>query len=183
MKMHSQLFAAAMVGMFASCGTAPSTNDRTDVVLEFDTPVAEAPTRDTAETMPAPERAAPAPNGETAPVLTEGTAGMQTEGSTETAAPSPFAHLEAKAMPELAGTDATLPAGRFVGDVVLDQKGAKLTGAGPGETVIEGNLIVGSRCAVTGLTVTGDVIFRGNNSRAFVDCRGQFLDYGMRNRR
>ena len=53
---------------------------------------------------------------------------------------------------------------------------------GVGRAVGGGNLIVGSQCSVTGLTVTGDVIFSGNNAFVSVQCFGQVLDYGMQNR-
>lgn len=72
-------------------------------------------------------------------------------------------------------------AGLYIGDLVIDKACSKVIGSGPGVTVIDGNLIVGDQCSVVGMTVTGDVIFRGNNSRVFVDCLGQFLDYGMQN--
>ena len=78
--------------------------------------------------------------------------------------------------------NAKVPGGRFVGNLVLDQKRTSLIGSGVGQTVIDGNLIIGSQCSVTGLTVTGDVIFSGNNAFVSVQCFGQVLDYGMQNR-
>jgi hypothetical protein len=75
----------------------------------------------------------------------------------------------------------TLGLGRYVGDLVLDQDRMVLRGSGAGQTVIDGNLTLGNRCVVTGLTVTGDVFFVGNNARVRVESVGQFLDYGVNN--
>ncbi|MCB9879623.1 MAG: hypothetical protein H6835_18670 [Planctomycetes bacterium] len=76
-----------------------------------------------------------------------------------------------------------LGAGTFVGDVWLEQPRMELAGAGAEQTVIDGNLTLASQCRVEHLTVTGDLIFAGNNARAVdVRCLGQVLDYGTCNR-
>jgi len=104
-------------------------------------------------------------------------------GETAGNAKSQFAHLRTfdAALIGVTG-DNQVGAGRFVGSLVLEQKRATVKGAGFGQTVIDGDLIVGSQCKVTGVTVTGDVIFTGNNARVFVECLGQVLDYGTHNR-
>jgi hypothetical protein len=50
-------------------------------------------------------------------------------------------------------------------DVAM-KEGAQIevSGAGIDRTVIHGNLVVQSRCVVSNLTVTGDVIFEGNQA-------------------
>ncbi|MEZ6038775.1 MAG: hypothetical protein R3F29_14940 [Planctomycetota bacterium] len=109
------------------------------------------------EAAPAPElEFAPAPMGETAPVAT------------------PAIELQ---------QETTLDSGTFVGDVWLEQPRMELRGSGIDETVLDGNLTVTDRCLVQNLTVTGDLIFAGNNARAIgVRCLGQVLDYGVCNR-
>jgi len=80
-------------------------------------------------------------------------------------------------------SDTAFEAGRVAGDVVLAGPRLVVTGAGAVATVIDGNLTVASQCQVRDLTVTGDLIFAGNNARAIgVRCLGQVLDYGVCNR-
>jgi hypothetical protein len=185
MKIQNQLFVVALSGICASCGTVSNTDVHNPAVAISTTgadgavppmtdsvvPVGESSSSVASRTSTAvrlPAGVAPAPSGEVA--------------LTPTVVSSQFAHLPTfDAPPVLVGGNATVLGGRFVGDLVLDQNRSKVTGAGPGLTIIDGNLIVASQCSVVGLTVTGDVIFRGNNSRVFVDCLGQVLDYGMRN--
>jgi hypothetical protein len=77
-----------------------------------------------------------------------------------------------------------LAAGRYVGTIELDRVRSELRGAGTEQTVIDGNLLVGSHCTVRDVTVTGDVLFTGNGARLHgVRCLGQVLDYGQQNRR
>jgi hypothetical protein len=155
MKIQTQLFVIALTGIFASCGTV-SSSDTTNSSVAGDLLSAGVSTPDGVPTA----SYAPAPSGEmakAAPTETYDVSQIVVVGPTK------------------------VVAGLFVGDLVLDQKRSKVTGAGPGVTVIDGNLIVGDQCSVVGMTVTGDVIFRGNNSRVFVDCLGQVLDYGMQN--
>lgn len=90
--------------------------------------------------------------------------------------------LENFASGELELVDTTrLPAGRFVGDIVLANEGLELIGEGPGRTIIDGDLVVTTLCRARGLTVTGDVVLRGDGARVFVECQGQVLDYGTGN--
>lgn len=117
----------------------------------------------------------PAPSGETA-------ASSSVDTVVESRA-SQFAGLEMFDASAVVVTGSSeVGAGRYVGNLVLDTKRATITGAGAGQTVIDGNLIVGGQCKVSGLTVTGDVIFTGNNARVDVTFFGQVLDYGMHNR-
>jgi hypothetical protein len=110
----------------------------------------------------APGTLSPAPLGEVTPT---------TQPTTQ---PSP---LVIAARTELA-------AGRYVGTIELDRVRSELRGAGAENTVIDGNLLVGSHCTVRDVTVTGDVLFTGNGARLFgVRCLGQVLDYGQQNRR
>lgn len=119
---------------------------------------------------------APAPAGETAP--TQSVAEPEVS-----AAARQFAGLEMfEASAIVVTRSSQVGVGCYVGNLVLDQKRSKVTGAGVGQTVIDGNLIVGGQCKVSGLTVTGDVIFTGNNARVDVECLGQVLDYGLQNR-
>tara|TARA_R110002072_G_scaffold241027_1_gene399535 strand:+ start:86992 stop:87507 length:516 start_codon:yes stop_codon:yes gene_type:complete len=170
MKIQTQLFAVALAGMSASCGTVSDSHDHNSPSVVISTP--DEPAGDesvTTSDVDAARTAAPAPAGETAPATP--------------AVPSQFAHLETFDVSSVVVGRATkVGEGRFVGNLELDQTRLKVTGAGAGMTIIDGNLIVGSQCSVVGLTVTGDVIFRGNNSSAYVDCLGQVLDYGMQNR-
>lgn len=104
-------------------------------------------------------------------------------GETASSGKSAYGHLRTFDSSSIAVTgDNEAGAGRFVGNLVLEQKRASVKGAGFGQTVIDGNLIVGGQCKVTGVTVTGDLIFTGNNARVDVQCLGQVLDYGMQNR-
>lgn len=185
MKIQNQLFVVALSGICASCGTVSNTDIQNPAVAISTPGVHEAvpPVTDTDvsidESVPkvalstsadvgSAASVAPAPSGEVA--------------LTTSSVPSQFAHLPTfDAPPVVIGGKATVRGGRFVGDLVLDENRSKVTGAGPGLTIIDGNLIVASQCSVVGLTVTGDVIFRGNNSRVFVGCLGQVLDYGMQN--
>ncbi len=170
MKIQTQLFVIALAGICASCGTV-SNADVTNPSVAISTPGVGDSTGmgvSTSSDGGSAASLAPAPSGESAPV--------------RRTAPSQFAPSETFEVSQVVVTGATkVVAGRFVGDLVLDHKRSKVTGAGPGVTVIDGNLIVGDRCSVVGMTVTGDVIFRGNNSRVFVECLGQVLDYGMQN--
>lgn len=155
MKIQTQLFVIALTGIFVSCGTV-SSSDTTN------SSVAGNLLSSGVSTSYGGSAAlyAPAPSGEmakAAPTETYDVSQIVVVGPTKVAA------------------------GRFVGDFVLGQKRSKVAGSGPGVTVIDGNLIVGDQCSVVGMTVTGDVIFRGNNSRVFVDCLGQVLDYGTQN--
>jgi hypothetical protein len=172
MKLHAKLFVVALSGIGASCGTMSSDqNDASSVAIEMS-----ASSQDGMDF----DAAAPAPAGEVA----------SSDGSGETSMVLPqFAHLPTYSAAEVfAGTGnagqsvGKLPAGRFAGNLELDQSQTALAGSGFGETVIDGNLLVGGNCTVTGLTVTGDVIFCGNNARVNVECLGQVLDYGMQNR-
>ena len=174
MKMQNQLSVFALVAMCASCGTVSETNNNNpSVAISNPDMSGMSSTGDdfapVADRVPGVvEMGAPAPGGEVALTTPE--------------VVSPFAHLRTIDQPVLVKAGSTkLDAGRLVGDLVLDQKRSMVTGTGPGLTVVDGNLIVGDGCSVVGLTVTGDVIIRGNGSRVFVDCRGQVLDYGMQN--
>lgn len=128
--------------------------------------VSESTDGSTGMTMePAPmsaSEAAPAPGGEMAPAAEAAAGAMLTENAVR--------------------EDGTMPPGRFEGDLVLEVKKQRVIGAGAGETIIDGDLILTSQCDVSGMTVTGDVIFTGHNAQAFVEYLGQVLDYGVQNR-
>jgi hypothetical protein len=161
MKTKATLFVIALSGIGASCGTIPA-----DYASVLSTTHG-ACTDSTESSLGAAGRGInPVPVGETA-------------GN----AVSQFVHLHTFDTAAIAvHGDNEIGAGRFVGNLVLEQKRASVKGAGFGQTVIDGNLIVGGQCNVTGVTVTGDVIFTGNNARVQVECFGQVLDYGMQNR-
>lgn len=172
MKLHAKLSMVALSGIGVSCGTMSSDqNDASSVAIEMSASGQDGMDFDAA---------APAPAGEVA----------SSDGSAENSMVLPqFAHLPTYSSKEVfAGASGggrsvgKLPSGRFAGNVELDQSHTTLAGAGFGETVVDGNLLVGANCTVTGLTVTGDVIFCGNNARVNVECLGQVLDYGMQNR-
>jgi len=177
MKIPAKLFVIALTGIGASCGTiSEDLNDTPSV--EIATTASAAGTSGNCEAAADDlfaELSAPAPAGEV--------------GSPMSSVPAEFAHLKTFDA-ELFGDSGystgrfavKLAAGRYVGNLVLENNRSSVQGSGDADTVIDGNLIVGSQCTVTGLTVTGDVIFTGNNARVKVDCRGQVLDYGMQNR-
>jgi hypothetical protein len=96
----------------------------------------------------------------------------------------PTARLAGQPSPLVIAARNELAAGRYVGTIELDRVRSELRGAGAENTVIDGNLLVGSHCTVRDVTVTGDVLFTGNGARLFgVRCLGQVLDYGQQNRR
>jgi hypothetical protein len=96
----------------------------------------------------------------------------------------PTSRLVAHPSPLVIAARNELAAGRYVGTIELDRVRSELRGAGAENTVIDGNLLVGSHCTVRDVTVTGDVLFTGNGARLFgVRCLGQVLDYGQQNRR
>jgi hypothetical protein len=71
----------------------------------------------------------------------------------------------------------------YVGDFVLGRVQLKVGGAGIDKTVIHGNLVLKTQCVVSNLTVTGDVIFEGNQGKLVdVDFHGQIIDRGVQNR-
>ncbi|MFT4516299.1 MAG: hypothetical protein ACI89X_004604 [Planctomycetota bacterium] len=185
MKIQTQLFVVALSGICASCGTVSNTdvNNSAVAVLRPDARAQAPSVTDTFVPV-----AGNSPNGNSSTASHAGSAASVApapSGEVALATPtgqSRFAHLETfDVSAVVVGGATTVAAGRFVGDLVLDQKRSKVTGAGPGLTIIDGDLIVGDQCSVVGMTVTGDVIFRGNNSRAFVGYLGQVLDYGMQN--
>jgi len=95
----------------------------------------------------------------------------------------PFADLPTLAALSIVdGGNQAVERGRFVGNLEVRQRLTRVVGKGFGQTVIDGNLIVGSQCRVAGLTVTGDVLFAGNNAYVDVECLGQVIDYGLHNR-
>ena len=156
MKIQANLFVFALSCLVSGCGTVSETgNDNPSVAIG-------------AESLEAQN--APAPAGEVA---------VPADAVPADAVPAEFAHLQTFDAEQFAYGE--LAKGRYVGNLVIEQQGASLRGSGVGETVIDGNLIVGTMCTVTGLTVTGDVIFTGNSARVTVNCRGQVLDYGMQN--
>jgi len=151
MKIKASLFVIALSGIAASCGAVPSD-------LPGTAPALTEMGVDGAEMRPAPA-------GETAANAGQRFARLR--------------QLDAASIP-VRGASAIGP-GRYVGNLELKERHAIVQGAGFGETVIEGNLIVGSQCRVTGLTVTGDVLFSGNNAFSDVECLGQVIDYGVQN--
>ena len=154
MKTDHLILTSALLAMTAGCSTVSESTDGSNGMTMEPAPVSSM-------------EAAPAPGGEMAPVDGEG------EGDAV-----PAAERTENAVRE----DGTIPSGRFFGDLVLEVKKQKVMGAGAGETIIDGDLILTSQCDVSGMTVTGDVIFTGHNAQAFVEYLGQVLDYGVQNR-
>ena len=107
---------------------------------------------------------APAPSGETAPE------------------PHPYAHLpQRQSFKTMASVE--LKAGCYNGDFACGRSQLQVTGAGVDQTIIHGNLILQTQCVVTGVTVTGDVIFEGHQAKLIdSDFYGQVVDHGMQNR-
>ncbi|MFK7740025.1 MAG: hypothetical protein AB8H80_06840 [Planctomycetota bacterium] len=163
----SNLVALTLSAMLASCGTVQPSE--TEVSFEAQSPSsspAAAPDETTAGTPAA------APAGETAtPDAVEQAIGQDEAGQ---AASSPAKRRRI--------VETQMNAGTFPGDLVLDKKRMSVRGAGAGKTIIDGNLILTSQCQVTDVTVTGDIIFRGNSAEVRAECLGQVLDYGMFNR-
>jgi hypothetical protein len=97
-------------------------------------------------------------------------------------APGPYAHLPQRSS-FTTKSDTELKAGCYVGDFVLGRVQLRVKGAGVGKTVIDGNLVLDTQCVVSNLTVTGDVIFKGNQgSLENVDFLGRVHDHGAQNR-
>jgi hypothetical protein len=76
-----------------------------------------------------------------------------------------------------------LKEGLYDGDFELGSVQIRVTGAGVGKTVIDGDLIIQTQCVVSNLTITGNVIFEGHQAQ-LVDCDfyGKIIDKGMQNR-
>lgn len=164
MNIKATLCVIALSGIGASCGTASA--DLHDGASDLSTTEGACTDSTDASSGAAGSGFSPAPAGETAGNAT-----------------SPFADLATFDSSSIAANgDNEVGAGRFVGNLVLEKKRTSVKGKGFGQTVIDGNLIVAGQCKVTGVTVTGDVIFTGNNARVDVECLGQVLDYGMQNR-
>lgn len=114
---------------------------------------------------PAPQQP-PTPGGETSP----------------TPPPGPYAHMTQRSS-FTTKASVTLKPGCYNGDFVLGQAQLEVRGAGVGQTVIQGNLVVMTQCTVSNLTVTGDVIFKGNQGKLVdVDFLGRIDDRGVQNR-
>ena len=179
MKIPARLFVFALPVLAVSCGTvAEDSIEGPELTIgsEVSSTALAGGERATDEALPESlYGSAAAPAGEV--------------GALPSDVPAEFAHLEtldAEAIvPGNVGAGrflVKLRKARFVGNLTLENKRSAVAGAGEGYTVIDGNLIVGSLCRVSGLTVTGDVIFTGNGAQVDVDCRGQVLDYGLQNR-
>ena len=114
----------------------------------------------------------PAPSGETAPPPAPAPA----------PAPNPYAHLpQRQSYTTMANVE--LKAGCYQGDFTCGRAQLRVKGAGVGQTVIHGNLILQTQCEVAGVTVTGNVIFEGNQARLVdSDFFGQVVDRGVQNR-
>jgi hypothetical protein len=106
---------------------------------------------------------APAPGGETAPA-------------------HPYAHMpQRQSFKTMANVE--LKAGCYNGDFVCGRSQLRVKGAGVDQTVIHGNLVLQTQCEVSGVTVTGDVIFEGHQAKLLdSDFYGQVVDHGMQNR-
>ncbi len=82
-----------------------------------------------------------------------------------------------------AKSDVQLKEGCYAGDFVLGSAQIEVTGAGVDKTVIHGNLVLQTQCTVSNLTVTGDVIFEGNQAELIdADFFGRVIDKGVQNR-
>ena len=80
-------------------------------------------------------------------------------------------------------SDVELKAGCYEGDFVLGRSQLRITGAGADQTIIHGNLVVQTQCEVSNLTVTGNIVFKGNQAKLIdVDFFGQIQDHGLQNR-
>ena len=96
--------------------------------------------------------------------------------------PGPYAHMQQRQSfsPK---TSVQLKESCYVGNFVLGRSQIKVTGAGVGKTVIDGNLVLQTQCVVSNLTVTGDVIFEGHQAKLEnVDFFGQVIDKGVQNK-
>jgi len=122
--------------------------------------------------LPGPKRpqpAPPAPMDEPAPIEDPIPVG-------------PYAHLPQRTSFSPM-SDVELKKGCYVGDFVLGRAQLDVTGAGLGETVIDGNLVLQTQCEVSNLTVTGDVIFQGHQAVLDnIDFFGRIIDKGTQNR-
>lgn len=97
-------------------------------------------------------------------------------------APGPYAHLPQRSS-FTTKSDTELKPGCYNGDFVLGRVQLRVKGAGVGQTVIDGNLVLDTQCVVSNLTVTGDVIFKGNQGTLEnVDFLGRVHDHGVQNR-
>lgn len=94
----------------------------------------------------------------------------------------PYSHLPRRRS-YCARSHVTLKDGCYYGDFELGRVQLRVKGCGVGQTVIHGNLIVRTQCVVSNLTVTGNVIFLGNQARLKnVDFYGKVIDKGVQNR-
>lgn len=77
----------------------------------------------------------------------------------------------------------TLGRGVYTGNLVIGGNANRVTGVGPGATILEGDLVVqGNGNTVSQLTVKGRVLFGGNNNRLQgVTREGQVEDGGRNN--
>jgi hypothetical protein len=97
------------------------------------------------------------------------------------APPGPYSHLQQRKSfsPK---SDVQLKEACYVGDFVLGRVQLEVSGVGIDKTVIHGNLVVKTQCRVSNLTVTGNVIFEGNQARLKdVDFHGEIIDKGVQN--
>ena len=116
---------------------------------------------------PRPVPTPPAPGGETEPHQPPA---------------GPYAHLPQRAS-FTTKADTQLRVGCYHGDFVCGRAQLEVAGSGIDKTVIDGNLLVATQCEISNLTVTGDVVFQGNQARLVdVDFYGQIIDKGLQNR-
>lgn len=98
------------------------------------------------------------------------------------APPGPYSHLQQRKSfsPK---SDVQLKEACYVGDFVLGRAQLEVSGVGIDKTVIDGNLVVKTQCRVSNLTVTGNVVFEGNQAKLNdVDFHGEIIDKGVQNK-
>ena len=95
---------------------------------------------------------------------------------------NPYAHLpQRQSYSPMSSVE--LKVGCYHGDFVLGRSQLKVCGAGVDQTIIHGNLVVQTQCEISNLTVTGNIVFKGNQARLVdVDFYGQIQDHGLQTR-
>src|SRR5262245_21614492 len=94
----------------------------------------------------------------------------------------PYSHLPRR-MSFSPKSNVELKEGCYEGDFVLGSSQIRVCGAGIGKTVIHGNLVLKTQCEVSKVTVTGDVIFEGNQGELVEsDFFGRVIDKGLQNK-